>query len=60
MKGEIKVIRFRERIACCGNCYNWDGSHCTKDWNNLDPSYRKPDDDRDPDEFCDDHEWLEG
>lgn len=44
----------------CGSCVFYDGSHCTKDWNDLDITYYLPErDDREPYETCDDYEWDE-
>ena len=43
----------------CWNCLNFDYNHeaCTVNWNNLDESYYNPDtDDRNPTDYCDDHE----
>lgn len=43
----------------CNNCMHYDGDHCTKDWNNMEPDWYRPDrDDREPDDSCDD--WEEG
>ena len=42
---------------CCQNCREFDGDHCMKHWNNLDPAYYIPDrDDKEPDDYCDDWE----
>ena len=44
----------------CGSCIFNDGSHCTKDWNDLDSTYYLPErDDREPYETCDDYKWDE-
>ena len=44
----------------CWCCFNYDGDHCTKNWNNLDPSYYVPClDDKKPDEICDDFNFDE-
>ena len=41
----------------CWNCFCYDGDHCTKDWNNLDPCYYLPDrDDKEPTDWCEDHD----
>ena len=43
----------------CWNCRNFDWKHeaCTLNWNNMDESYYNPDcDDRDPTDYCDDHD----
>jgi len=43
----------------CWNCLNFDYNHeaCTVNWNNLDESYYNPDtDDRNPTDYCKDHE----
>lgn len=43
----------------CWNCMNYDPSRgaCTIRWNNLDDSYYNPDlDDREPDDYCIDHD----
>jgi hypothetical protein len=45
----------------CWNCTNYDGNRCTKEWNNLDPSYYIDwRDDKKPDDYCDDWELEEG
>ena len=45
---------------CCGNCKEYDGSRCMKEWNNLDESYYFPDrDDKEPEDVCDDWEFDE-
>jgi hypothetical protein len=40
----------------CGNCWNYNGTYCTKEWNNNDESYlNKERDSKDPDdEACED------
>ena len=45
----------------CGNCMEFNGSYCTKLWNNLDESYRDVfRDSREPeDEACEDWEWYQ-
>ena len=46
----------------CWNClnYNWDHEACTTNWNNMDEDYYCPDtDDRDPTDYCDNHELDE-
>ena len=41
----------------CWNCTQYDGNACMKEWNNLDPCYYIPDrDDKDPQDYCEDHE----
>jgi hypothetical protein len=41
----------------CWNCQLYDGNHCTKEWNNLDPCYYIPSrDDKEPGDLCEDHE----
>ena len=43
----------------CWNCINfdWKREACTLNWNNMDESYYNPDcDDRDPTDYCDDHD----
>lgn len=41
----------------CWNCYNYDGAHCTKEWNNLDPCYYIDwRDDKEPTDYCEDHD----
>lgn len=46
-----------EKENGCWNCKEYDGSHCMKNWDNLDPSYYVPDrDDKEPDDCCDDYE----
>lgn len=43
----------------CWNCMNYDPSRgaCTIRWNNLDDIYYNPDlDDREPEDYCDDHD----
>ena len=43
---------------CCGYCEMFDGSWCTKNWNNLDPAYRNPEkDERDDSDWCEDYQW---
>lgn len=40
----------------CGSCKEWDGAHCTRWWNNLDPSYYIPwRDDKEETDSCE--EW---
>lgn len=47
-------------IMECGTCTHYDGSRCTKDWNNLDEAYYIPErDDKKHSEWCDDYEWDE-
>ena len=42
----------------CGYCAKYDGAHCTKEWNNLDPCYYiKWRDDKEPEDCCEDYEW---
>lgn len=43
----------------CWNCLNYGCKHeaCTLNWNNNDESYYNPDtDDREPTDYCEDHE----
>lgn len=47
-------------IMECGSCIHYDGSRCTKDWNNLDDAYYIPErDDKKQSEWCEDYEWDE-
>ena len=47
-------------MKCCGNCANFIGDYCTKNWNNMDESYYNPDtDDKKPEDYCDDWEYNE-
>lgn len=42
---------------CCGNCSHFNGTYCTKEWNNMDSDYCIPDrDEHDEDDYCDDWE----
>ena len=42
---------------CCGNCIEYDGDRCHKDWNNNDDCYYIPDrDDKSPYDYCEDWE----
>ena len=44
----------------CWNCQHYDGEHCTREWNNMDPSCCVPErDNRNFDEYCEDHETDE-
>ena len=59
-----KMMRRLKKVAeefkpMCGNCTHYDGSWCTKDWNNMDKCYLDRDrDDKDPeDEACEDWEF---
>lgn len=59
MKAVEKAVPFTDPGNGCWNCMLYDPSKCacTKNWNNLDSSYYNPDeDDREPDEYCKDHE----
>ena len=43
----------------CWNCLNYDPGRgaCTLSWNNGDDKYYRPDlDDKDPDDYCNEHE----
>ena len=52
-----EALPFTDPPDGCWNCQEFDGDHCTKNWNNLDPSYYNPDtDDVEPDDRCD--EWT--
>ena len=43
----------------CWNCFLYDGQHCMKHWNNLDPEHYVPErDDKNPDDGC--GEWEDG
>jgi len=43
----------------CYNCFLYDGAHCMKEWNNLDPDYYVPErDDKYPEDCCED--WSDG
>ena len=45
----------------CANCVDFDGDHCTKDWNNLNPSDYIPErDDKSPDDYCEEWKYFEG
>ena len=47
-----------ETVPCCGNCREYDGNRCMKEWNNLDECYYIPDrDDKEPEDVCKD--WSE-
>jgi len=42
----------------CGNCWNYNGMYCTKEWNNLDECYLVKDrDSKEPEDVCDDWEF---
>ena len=46
-----------EKVPCCGNCSQYDGDRCMKEWNNLDECYYLPDrDDKEPEDVCEDCE----
>ena len=48
-----------ETVPCCGNCFQYDGDRCMKEWNNLDECYYLPDrDDKEPEDVCEDWEEL--
>lgn len=54
----VRKWNTRALKKCCGNCLEYDGDHCIKDWNNADKDYYIPDrDDKDPDDCCDDWEY---
>ena len=57
---EAMAIPFNDPPADgCWNCMNFDWKHeaCTIRWNNLDESYYNPDiDDREPTDYCEDHD----
>ena len=45
----------------CENCSHYDGDHCTREWNNLEPEYYLPGrDDREPDDSCEEWEGEDG
>lgn len=47
-------------MKCCGNCINYVGDYCIKDWNNMDESCKDAERDaKDPDDYCDDWEYNE-
>ena len=48
-----------EPKRCCDNCHHYDKKrYCTKDWNNMDPSYCVPErDEVEGTDCCDDWEW---
>ena len=56
----IQDLEKREKPANgCWNCRNFDWTReaCTTNWNNMDESYYNPDiDDREPTDYCDDHD----
>ena len=42
---------------CCGSCMHYNGTYCTKEWNNMDSDYCIPHrDEKDPEDNCDDWE----
>ena len=44
-------------VIGCGSCIHYDGSRCTKEWNNLDDAYYIPErDDKGETESCDDYD----
>ena len=59
------IRRFREMAEiiepCCGNCKEYNGSYCTKYWNNMDDCYKVVErDSKDPeDPPCEDWEYDE-
>lgn len=45
---------------CCGNCKEYNGTFCMKEWNNLDECYKVAwRDAKEPDEWCEDWEFDE-
>ena len=53
---------FRDGDAwqCCGNCAHYNGTYCTKLWNNMDEDYCVPErDKKEEDDCCEDHEYDE-
>ena len=41
----------------CWNCFQYDGNRCHKDWNNNEEDYYLPDrDDKEPTDWCSDHD----
>ena len=45
---------------CCGNCKEYNGTFCMKEWNNLDECYKVEwRDSKEPDEWCEDWEFDE-
>ena len=46
-----------ETVPCCGNCSQYDGNRCMKEWNNGDKCYYVPErDDKEPEDVCEDWE----
>ena len=42
----------------CGNCWQYNGMYCTKEWNNLDECYKDKDrDSKEPEDVCEDWEF---
>ncbi len=60
-KGGDLMDKANRPVKHCGNCKEYDGNRCTKEWNNLDDCYYIPwRDDKEPDDCCDDWEYLSG
>lgn len=63
---EVMMRRLREVAEavngkfCCGNCKEYNGTFCMKEWNNLDECYKVEwRDSKEPDEWCEDWEFDE-
>lgn len=52
--GEGKYAK--DEDYCCGNCIHYSGIYCTKNWNNLDEAYKTDEDEKEPEDYCDDYE----
>jgi hypothetical protein len=63
MKVEEKALPFTDPPENgCWNCLHFDLKHqaCSVGWNNMDESYYVPElDDKDPDDYCPEHELDE-
>ena len=52
-----KMIDRLDDPRCCDNCTHYDGTYCTKEWNNLDEDYLITErDKKNWNDFCDDWE----
>ena len=52
-----KMIDELDNPNCCGNCIHYNGSYCTRMWNNMDEDYKTDEDEKEPEDYCDDWEW---
>ena len=54
----LEGLPFSDGPERCGNCKHFDGTFCTKDWNNLDEAYKVDwRDEKSPEnDWCDDWE----